>query len=93
MAYRIQYQSGIGKISRMATGLPARAPVSAALLGLIILVRLCSASGTRFLVQYLDHGPESVWERSVAAMSDVLAAGEGWYHALAVWCAAMLFGH
>ena len=92
MAYRIHYQSGNAKISRRITVVSPRVGAAALLLAAVILTRLCSRAGTAALSRYLDHSARNRMELAVSAMSDAVTAGEGWYHALAVWCASMLFG-
>lgn len=65
---------------------------AAALLGLTALLRLLWTEGAETAAEILASGPKTVTEQAVAALAGSVAAGEGWYHALAVWCRTIIDG-
>ena len=46
----------------------------------------------QILSSILSAEPVTLAERAVAELSGALAAGEGWYRALAVWCRTVIDG-
>lgn len=68
----------------------ARAVGAAVLLALAALLRLVWAEGAEAAAGILASEPGTVTELAVAALAESVAAGEGWYHALAVWCRTII---
>ena len=85
MGYRIRYRDGILQHHRKKTDGKKR-------IALVICVLLFF--GTRLLTgvtqKYFVHPPATVTEQAVWLLSQSLAAGEGWYYGLVVWCRQIL---
>ena len=54
------------------------------------ILRLCWRPASTRMTEVLASGPTTVTEMAVSALAERLAAGEGWYHALAVWCRTII---
>ena len=90
MAYRIRYGKEI-KLRRSRWQFGGFRILTALLLTLFVVgLRLGWERGAQKMSEILASKLETVTEQTVRAMADSLAAGEGWYHALAVWCRAIL---
>lgn len=90
MSYRIHYGPGGPESGNTTSRL--RWFLSGTLLlicGMGALLSAGFADSTRAL---FCHDPQTKTEQAVAALANAIAAGEGWYHGLAVWCNAILFG-
>lgn len=88
MAYKIRYGSnGPGQRS---TAVGHRIGAAAVLTVLALLKRLLWQEKMTTLSVLLAGGPGTIGERAVCRMGEALAAGEGWYHALVVWCSTII---
>lgn len=92
MAYKIRYGPDEAAGRRISTGRRCRAGAAAVLTVLTLFLRLSWNEGRAFLSALVTGGPGTLTERAVFQMSQALATGEGWYHALEIWCAAILRG-
>ena len=90
MAYSIRYGPD-GSVRRREIGVfRYQAATAAVLLAVTAALRLCWQGGGALTAEILASGPTTVKEMAVSALAERLAAGEEWYHALAVWCRTII---
>lgn len=90
MAYSIRYGPD-GVTRRGGPGRKHWQTVGAAvLLFFAALLRLIWAEGAQMAAEIVASGPKTVAEQAVTALAESITAGEGWYHALAVWCRTII---
>ena len=89
MAYSIRYALQT-KPEISNSGFALRALTAAGLAAGVALARLCWSEGTILAERLLAAPPEGTAEIALSALAQVLADGEGWYRALAVWCRTIL---
>lgn len=91
MGYSIRYDSGRIPEIRRDTGLRLRILTAMFLMLTVIGVSVLWPRGREILVRWILPAGTQV-ELATQAMAEAVAAGGGWYHGFAVFCAAILNG-
>ena len=89
MAYKIRYGFDRKRPHSWRVVFRIQALVSGVLLALTVLLRFWE-EGAAAAAQVLSDRTLTVTEQAVAAFADALAAGEGWYHGLMLWCRTVI---
>ncbi len=87
MGYRIRY--GKPRWAREKRVLAIQGILAAGLTAAGLLACLVPAA-RGWMAATLAGGPGTTTERAVAAMAEAMAAGEGVYHGMVVWCRTVL---